>query len=44
MEFQPEIAAYRYPGIGPDGKNHGFYASGSGFSSYFRILHTKTVP
>lgn len=35
MQFEPELPAYRNPGIGPDGKNHGFYASGSGFSTYF---------
>lgn len=35
QQFEPEVSAYRAPGIGPDGKNHGFYASGSGFSSYF---------
>lgn len=35
QQFQPEVSAYRPAGIGPDGKNHGFYASGSGFSSYF---------
>ena len=33
--FEPEVSAYRMPGIGPDGKNHGFYAGGSGFSYYF---------
>lgn len=35
MAFEPELPAYREPGIGPDGRNHGFYASGSGFSYYF---------
>ena len=34
-QFEPEVSAYRMPGIGPDGKEHGFYASGSGFSYYF---------
>jgi tripeptidyl-peptidase-1 len=34
--FQPETAAYRPANsLGPDGKLHGFYASGSGFSEYF---------
>lgn len=36
MEFEPELPAFRSPGLGPDGKNHGFYASGSGFSGYFK--------
>jgi tripeptidyl-peptidase-1 len=35
QNFQPEVSAYRAPGLGPDGKNHSFYASGSGFSYYF---------
>lgn len=35
MEFEPEFPAYLQPGLGPDGKTHGFYASGSGFSYYF---------
>jgi tripeptidyl-peptidase-1 len=35
QQFEPEVAAYRAPGIGFDGKTHGFYASGSGFSDYF---------
>jgi tripeptidyl-peptidase-1 len=35
MQFEPELPAYRNPGPGPDGKTHGFYASGSGFSNYF---------
>ncbi|KAG9236157.1 putative Tripeptidyl-peptidase SED2 [Amylocarpus encephaloides] len=35
MNFEPEVSAYRAPGLGPDGRLHGFYASGSGFSSYF---------
>lgn len=35
MQFEPEVAVYRSPGIGSDGKQHGFYASGSGFSYYF---------
>jgi hypothetical protein len=34
-QFEPEVAAWRPDGIGPDGKNHGYYASGSGFSYYF---------
>jgi tripeptidyl-peptidase-1 len=34
-QFEPEVACWRPDGIGPDGKNHGFYASGSGFSNYF---------
>ncbi|KAG4435903.1 hypothetical protein IFR05_008597 [Cadophora sp. M221] len=34
-QFQPEVAAWRPDGIGPDGKQHGFYASGSGFSNYY---------
>jgi tripeptidyl-peptidase-1 len=34
--FQPETAAYRPANsLGPDGKLHGYYASGSGFSEYF---------
>jgi tripeptidyl-peptidase-1 len=34
--FQPEVAAYRPANsLGPDGKLHGYYASGSGFSEYF---------
>jgi tripeptidyl-peptidase I len=45
-QFEPEVAAYRYPGIGPDGNNHGFYASGSGFSYYFDrpSYQDKVVP
>ncbi|RDW92293.1 hypothetical protein BP5796_01687 [Coleophoma crateriformis] len=35
QQFEPEVAAYRAPGLGFDGRNHGFYASGSGFSNYF---------
>lgn len=35
QQFEPEVAAYRTPGIGFDGRTHGFYASGSGFSYYF---------
>lgn len=35
MQFEPEIPAYREPGGGPDGRAHGYYASGSGFSYYF---------
>ena len=34
-QFEPEVAAWRPDGLGPDGKNHGYYASGSGFSYYF---------
>jgi len=34
-QFEPEVAAWRPDGIGPDGKPHGYYASGSGFSYYF---------
>ncbi|KAN0101851.1 putative Tripeptidyl-peptidase SED2 [Hyaloscypha variabilis] len=34
-QFEPEVAAWRPDGIGPDGKNHPYYASGSGFSYYF---------
>jgi len=34
-KFEPEVAAWRPDGIGPDGKNHPYYASGSGFSYYF---------
>jgi len=34
-QFTPEVSAYRPTGLGPDGKNHSFYASGSGFSYYF---------
>jgi tripeptidyl-peptidase-1 len=34
--FEPEVAAYRPANsLGPDGKLHGYYASGSGFSEYF---------
>lgn len=34
--FEPETAALRPANsYGPDGKVHGFYASGSGFSNYF---------
>jgi len=34
--FEPETAASRPANsYGPDGKVHGFYASGSGFSEYF---------
>jgi tripeptidyl-peptidase-1 len=34
--FEPETAALRPANsLGPDGKFHGFYASGSGFSKYF---------
>jgi tripeptidyl-peptidase-1 len=33
QNFEPEVAAYRPAGsLGPDGKLHGYYASGSGFS------------
>lgn len=35
QEFEPEVVAWRPDGIGPDGRNHGFYTSGSGFSNYF---------
>ncbi|RDL33939.1 Subtilisin-like protein [Venustampulla echinocandica] len=35
QQFEPEVSAYRAPGLGPDGLKHGFYASGSGFSYYF---------
>jgi tripeptidyl-peptidase-1 len=35
MEFEPEVPAFREPGLGPDGNTHGYYASGSGFSYYF---------
>lgn len=36
MGFEPETSAYRPAGaLGPDGKPHGYYASGSGFSEYF---------
>jgi len=35
MEFEPEQPAFRLPGGGPDGRYHGYYASGSGFSYYF---------
>jgi len=34
-QFEPEVACWRPDGIGPDGRHHGFYASGSGFSNYF---------
>ncbi|CAG8974177.1 hypothetical protein HYALB_00011785 [Hymenoscyphus albidus] len=34
QQFEPEVSAYRQPGIGPDGRNHGFYASGSGGRGY----------
>ncbi|KAL5323311.1 hypothetical protein ACEPPN_007845 [Leptodophora sp. 'Broadleaf-Isolate-01'] len=34
-QSQPEVAAWRPDGIGPDGKQHSFYASGSGFSNYY---------
>lgn len=34
--FQPETAAFRPANsLGPDGKLHAYYASGSGFSDYF---------
>ncbi|KAL2069388.1 hypothetical protein VTL71DRAFT_14067 [Oculimacula yallundae] len=34
--FEPETSASRPAGAyGPDGKTHGYYASGSGFSEYF---------
>ena len=34
--FEPETSASRPANsLGPDGKTHGFYASGSGFSEYF---------
>jgi tripeptidyl-peptidase-1 len=34
--FQPETAAFRpADSLGPDGKLHSYYASGSGFSDYF---------
>lgn len=33
QNFEPEVAAYRPANsLGPDGKLHGYYASGSGFS------------
>ncbi|KAH8657214.1 putative Tripeptidyl-peptidase SED2 [Tricladium varicosporioides] len=35
QQFEPEVSAYRMPGLGPDNRTHGFYASGSGFSYYF---------
>jgi tripeptidyl-peptidase-1 len=34
-QFEPQVSTWRPDGIGPDGKEHGFYASGSGFSNYF---------
>ncbi|KAK0120242.1 hypothetical protein ONS95_011648 [Cadophora gregata] len=35
--FEPETSASRPAnGYGPDGKLHGYYASGSGFSEYFK--------
>lgn len=34
-QFEPEVAAWRPDGIGPDGEDHGYFASGSGFSYYF---------
>lgn len=34
-QFAPEVAAWRPDGIGPDGEDHGYFASGSGFSYYF---------
>ncbi|CZR64212.1 related to tripeptidyl-peptidase I [Phialocephala subalpina] len=34
-QFEPEVVAWRPDGIGPDGKTHGFYTTGSGFSNYF---------
>jgi len=34
-QFEPQVAAWRPNGIGPDGNTHGYYASGSGFSNYF---------
>ena len=45
-QFEPEVAAYRYPGIGPDNNTHGFYASGSGFSYYYDrpSYQDKVVP
>lgn len=34
--FEPETSASRpATGLGPEGKPHGYYASGSGFSNYF---------
>lgn len=45
--IQPEIAAYRPANsLGPDGKLHGFYSSGSGFSEYFSrpSYQDKVVP
>ena len=36
QEFEPQVAAFREPGLGLDGKVHtSYYASGSGFSNYF---------
>lgn len=34
-QFEPQVVAWRPDGIGPDGNEHGFYTSGSGFSNYF---------
>jgi tripeptidyl-peptidase I len=35
QQFEPEVSAHRLPGLGFDGQNHSFFASGSGFSNYF---------
>jgi len=45
--FEPETSAARPAnGYGPDGKLHGYYASGSGFSEYFKrpSYQDKVVP
>jgi tripeptidyl-peptidase-1 len=46
QQFEPEVAVHRVPGIGFDGKLHGYYASGSGFSNYFPrpAYQNKVVP
>ena len=35
MNFEPEVVAYRPAFTGPDGRKHGAYTSGGGFSNYF---------
>jgi tripeptidyl-peptidase-1 len=40
QNFEPEVVAHRPANsLGPDGKLHGFYSSGGGFSEYVKLLY-----
>jgi subtilase family serine protease len=44
QNFEPEVVAYRPANsLGPDGKLHGFYSSGGGFSEYVLPCITWSV-